>query len=372
MGGEVKRVLILWADRESANFGVRVLAEGTASLARAAWGDSIEIDWQDSGQGDSDVCFRTRSIASDLGRRTGLVKSKLRQYDVVIDTGAGDSFTDIYGFKRLARIVYVQRVANRLGIPVAMGPQTVGPFDSSIGRFAARRCLSMRQLVLTRDPASAQCAEQLGRKADSISTDVVFSLPEAELGDARDVVINISGLLWSGNKHVDAENYRSRLLDLVAQLEHQGRDITLLAHVVAPRGTGKGDDDVYAIQEFKKAYGTDFDTIVPTTLEQVRSTLSGANVLVGSRMHACLNALSCGTPAIAWSYSRKFAPLMRDIGWEHVLDIVETATDITAQTLSLLSPQNQAKLREETLAVRSCAHRRLSVAVAALQGLDLT
>jgi polysaccharide pyruvyl transferase WcaK-like protein len=40
-------------------------------------------------------------------------------------------------------------------------------------------------------------------------------------------------------------------------------------------------------------------------------------------MHACLNSLSVGTPAIPLAYSRKFAPLLADVGWEYVVSLAE-------------------------------------------------
>jgi polysaccharide pyruvyl transferase WcaK-like protein len=38
-------------------------------------------------------------------------------------------------------------------------------------------------------------------------------------------------------------------------------------------------------------------------------------------MHACLNALSTGTSAIPLAYSRKFSPLLEDLGWHHTIDL---------------------------------------------------
>ena len=62
-------------------------------------------------------------------------------------------------------------------------------------------------------------------------------------------------------------------------------------------------------------------------------------------MHACLNAVSTGTPAIAIAYSRKFKPLFDEIGWPHVLQlgdpeqtarvVLETADDAGLATAVL-------------------------------------
>ena len=64
--------------------------------------------------------------------------------------------------------------------------------------------------------------------------------------------------------------------------------------------------------------------------------LAGASLVVGSRMHACLNALSVGTPAVPLAYSRKFAPLMADLGWEHVIDLRAETGGVGARVTSIV------------------------------------
>jgi colanic acid/amylovoran biosynthesis protein len=357
---------VLWADSQSGNFGVRVLAIGMADLARAAWGSGVEVDLQNLGSEDSDVSFGTKSIARDILRKNGPIKGKLRRYDIILDSGAGDSFTDIYGLKRLFLMFYARRAAFKLSIPVVMGPQTIGPFNTVLGRWTARRSLRMTATVIARDPRSADCAQLLGRKVDAISTDVTFALADPVLGESRDIVLNISGLLWFGDRHVNSANYREEIHKLVAGLQNSGRHVSLLAHVA---GRGR-DDDVYAIEEFQREYGSELEVIMPTTLTYVRSTLASANIVIGARMHACLNALSAGTPAIAWAYSRKFAPLMNDIGWQYVVDLANPATNPAAETLGLIASVSQAQFDEVVLTVRTRAQERLNSTVTALRRVD--
>lgn len=359
---------MLWADSESGNFGVRVLAAGMAEIARAAWGHNAIVEFQDFAVGDSAVSFGARSVVRDIMRSDGPIKAKMGQYDIILDSGAGDSFTDIYGLKRLSIIIYARRVAYKLRIPLVLGPQTIGPFRTLVGRWAARSSLRKVEIVIARDRRSAKYAHTLGKSAVGISTDVVFALSQPAPDKQRDVVVNVSGLLWFGDRHVNSAAYRDELVKLVRGLLERGRQVTLLAHVVA----AGADDDVYAIRDLKRAVGEDFDTIVPATLDQVRSVLSSANMVIGSRMHACLNALSAGTPAIAWAYSRKFGPLMRDIGWNLVLDLTDPSINPAVDTLALLDSLSQSDLELDVARVQKNARERLMPAVALLQkvGVD--
>lgn len=330
-----RRVLALWADNRAANLGLRVLAQGSSALVEKATDGTYRVDFQDFGPGDSDVSFGTRSILRDFGRRNGPIKTKLRQYEFVLDTGAGDSFADIYGLKRLAFIAYAHRVLRQLRIPLVLGPQTIGPFNTRLGRILARRSLRQASLLMTRDAASAEySANILGRRVDVIGTDVVFMLPVApENARSRDVIVNISGLLWFGDDHVDSGHYREQVRRLVEGLEAQGRTVSLLAHVV---NSERGNDDVDAIEAAVRAFDrADIELLVPADLDEVRAFIATSNVVVGARMHACLNALSQGVPAIPWAYSRKFEPLLAGVGWPHVLDL-RSEPDIAGRTLDML------------------------------------
>lgn len=335
-------------------------------LARSAWGAGVTVDLQSFAGRDSGVPFGARSVLRDIGRKNGPIKGKLKQYDVVLDAGAGDSFTDIYGLKRLMAMVYTRRAATKLGIPVIMGPQTIGPFNTRLGRWFGRRSLRTIDAVVARDSFSAQYARTMGRAVDATSTDVVFALDVPPLERSRDVVLNISGLLWAPNRHVDYARYRQQIFELVTSLGSLGRRVSLLAHVVAP---GYADNDVHAIEEFQNDYNAEIEAVIPTSLGEIRSVVANANLVIGSRMHACLNALSCGTPAIAWAYSRKFAPLMDDIGWDYVLDLRETKTSPAATTLDIITSVEKTEFDGMALAVQRRARERLQLALPVLRSV---
>ena len=312
------RVLVLWADEKSANLGVRVLAEGAAALARRAWGEDTVVEHQDFGSLTIGTKLTPRVVSKDLGRRNGAIKAGLRHYDYVLDTGAGDSFADIYGLKRISVMAYVQHAARRVGVQVILTPQTIGPFNTLRGRLLAAIALRRATVVMSRDRSSSEYANKLGRPVDLTATDVVFALPSPAVVAPLDVVLNVSGLLWQEGNHVDSVHYRKTIRSIIDRLLDEDRHITLLAHVLE---NNSKDNDLIAIADLQNEYGDRVSVVVPQGLDDARSTLAAARVVIGSRMHACLNALSVGTPAIPLAYSRKFAPLMNDLGWPYTLDL---------------------------------------------------
>lgn len=359
------RVLLLRADAGSPNLGVRVLKEGTEALLLRALGPDTTVHVQNFDGGDTGAKFNREAVVRDIGRRNGPIKTVLRQHDLVIDVCGGDSFTDIYGLKRLALILYTQRASQRLGIPTVMGPQTIGPFTNPIARRFASASLKRMRLVLSRDRASNEESTALGRPADLSATDVVFALPVPAERERSGVVLNVSGLLWHENRHVDHVKYRDSVRRLIKLLIERGRAVTLLPHVLDNPGK---DNDFVPVRELAAEFGDEVETAVPSSLADVREIIAGSELTIGARMHACLNALSTGTPAIPWAYSRKFAPLLSDIGWEHVVDL-RGEVDPVAATLEILERISPEELLVEARQVRDEATGRLDEVVAALTGL---
>lgn len=350
------RVLVTWADSKSANMGVRAVAAGMAELARMAWGAETEVDFQNYVKGDSAITIGRKSMLADFWRRSGPIAKKLRRYDVILDSGAGDGFTDIYGLKRrLSVMVYLSRKAHSLGIPIVMGPQTIGPFTTKIGRGRAKPYMDRCSAVISRDGASTAFAAELGHPVDVQSTDVVFALEGTDVAKSRDVILNVSGLLWFPNPHVDSNRYQEQVSDLVQILESRGRTITLLSHVTTPVSA---TDDLAAIYDLQRRLGSEREVLVPEDLSTAREHLATAQVVIGARMHACLNAISMGIPAIPWAYSRKFAPLLHDLGWTRVTDLRGSA-DTVDVTLDYLEPNELEAAAIDVDRVRRAARRKL-------------
>ena len=317
------RVLILWADDQSPNLGVRVLARGTAELARSVWPEA-QITFHNYGSRRPELPIgRLRSLILErfTGRRG--MQRWFRGFDVVIDTRSGDSFTDGYGLHRHATMTAVGLFAAQAGSPVVLGPQTIGPFSSRIGRALARATLRSVAVVLARDSASAAVATALGSPVPAPTTDVVFSLaPPPPSMASRDVIFNVSGLLWNENPHVDFGQYRSTVEHIARELLDRGRHLTLLPHVVH---SGNEDSDIAATHELARRLdgepGHPIEVVVPVDLDDARAIIASGRVVIGSRMHACLNALSVGVPAVPLAYSDKFAPLLADLGWRFGVDL---------------------------------------------------
>ena len=360
------RVLVTWADPTAQNMGLRVLAEGVSALVRESWGSDAVIEMHSHNTASTPL--NRAHVLGDIGRRHGALTERIRGHDVVVDTCGGDSFTDIYGMRRLLLSAAVHHSAAKAGVPVVMAPQTIGPFVSSAGRALARRMLRTATFVASRDPLSARAARDLGRPVDVEATDVVFALPPEPPGPRSGVVVNVSGLLWNPNPHVDSRRYRDDIRGLIDGVLSTGESVTLLAHVV-DSGVPT-DDDSPAVDAAAKAWGSRVRVVTPTSLSEVRSTVAGASAVVGARLHACLNALSVGTPTVPWAYSRKFAPLMDSIGYPHCVDLRE-ATDVVGSTRRSLDAVRAPEFADVLERSVSSGRERLATVVTELRSTGI-
>ncbi|MHC8608823.1 polysaccharide pyruvyl transferase family protein [Paenarthrobacter ureafaciens] len=353
------KALILWADAGSPNLGVRVLAKGMEQLLRRAFPD-IAVDSLADSANESGVGLSGRHVARELYSRQGHIGNYFRQYDVVVDIGGGDSFSDIYGLKRLTLMKQVHRICHRVGVPLIIGPQTIGPFDSSLARWMGRSMIRSSAMSIARDSKSAQYSTTIGAPVSLTATDVVFALDRPEIEDRNGVVVNVSGLLWDSSNHGDHSAYQNHVRRLVDGLLEGGREVTFVAHVL---DSPSQDNDSRIIPNLEAIYGSDASYVIPRDLTHARHLLGSSEAVVGSRMHACLNALSVGTQAVAWAYSRKFAPLLGDLGWDQVVDL-GSVTDPAEMTLEFLANENASSQIAE---LNSRAEHKLAAVVDALR-----
>ena len=276
--------------------------------------------------------------------------------DCIVDIGAGDSFAEIYGAKRFAYLWLTKYLAVTRGLPLLMSPQTIGPFEGEPWRRLAGYIMNRADVVLARDPLSFEAARALARRtriAESI--DVAFALPferrERATGGPIEVGVNVSGLLFNGgygggNQYgldVDyAELMRRYLAALTAR---DDVSVKLVTHVVSADLPVDDDGRVAdrLAREFPKAERVP-DFASPSA---AKSYISGLDLLVAGRMHACIAAYSSGVPVIPVAYSRKFSGLFEGVlGYRHGVPVKGLSTDAALAYLNGALDRRQALAAE--------------------------
>jgi hypothetical protein len=176
-----------------------------------------------------------------------------RQCAIVFDLGEGDSFSDIYGWRRYSVHALSKMCCMLHGIPLVLAPQTIGPFDNRLNRLVARILMGRARKTFCRDHLSKEYAEKMGVKNAELVTDVAFALPfEDQKSRYQDgkihVGMNVSGLLYRGgytgdnmfSLKMDYPHLIDRLIDYF--LQQKNCSLHLVAHVTGSMEDGVSDN----------------------------------------------------------------------------------------------------------------------------------
>jgi colanic acid/amylovoran biosynthesis protein len=271
---------------------------------------------------------------------------EIQQMDFLVSIAGGDSFSDIYGIERLLYVSLPQILVLLLGKRLILLPQTLGPFRRRLSKMVARYIVSRADRVYSRDYLGREEMKALlggGRSTSKFAFcyDVGFVL-DPIAPDHIDIVgstapenrirplagLNVSGLLFMGGyKGKNMFGLRADYKELVSTIiefliEKKDADVLLVPHVFGTNANSEADTVAC-----EKIYGQ-LKTKFPGRLgllrgqynqNQIKYVIGRCDFFVGSRMHACIAAVSQSVPAVCVAYSEKFIGVMETIGIESIV-----------------------------------------------------
>jgi len=271
----------------------------------------------------------------------------LAQADFIGDIFAGDSFSDIYGLWRLIIGSIPSMIALLLKKNLVLLPQTYGPYKSIVAKTIARLVLVHSNCILSRDKESLEVVRKLivkhiGKKRVALCPDVAFVLESnfhnklnTQLSldlrnDTSLIGFNINGLMYHGGYTRDNMfglrcNYKLFTQQLISRLmEETHADVLLIPHNFSPRGDVESDyDSCDAVLQSVAMVHRDRVHITIGEYDQyeAKGIIASCHFFIGSRMHACIAALSQGIPTVGVAYSKKFRGVFETLGvGEMVID----------------------------------------------------
>lgn len=307
--------------------------------------------------------------------------------DLIATMAGGDSFSDIYGFERLMVATLPQILILLLGKRLVLLPQTIGPFNGWLARAIARYILRGSETIYSRDYQGLHDANSLiGAGHDSNKVrfcyDVGFVVdpePPSDLGliglpsGAKRVGtlvgLNVSGLLSMGGYNhqnmfglkVAYDKLIERVVDFI--IRTKGGAVLLVPHVF---GIG-GESDLSACERVHEALKPRFGDSISLACEcydvgELKYVIGLCDFFIGSRMHACIAAVSQNVPAVPMAYSDKFVGVMQTIGIEasvvdlrkmneeEILNVIDRVFEDRAQVRQRLA-QTMPHVKESVLSL---------------------
>ncbi|MBA7468871.1 hypothetical protein ES707_04127 [subsurface metagenome] len=263
----------------------------------------------------------------------------LHYADFVGEIRGGDSFSDIYGLRTFLIGIVPCVIAILMRKDLILLPQTYGPYKSRLAKIFARFVIRRAKQVFSRDNESVELVRDLlgpnGREKDvCVCPDVAFVL-DPVLPDKIDIQptldrssctpligLNISSLLYIGGFTRDnmfglKVEYKEFVHVLVEELmERTNADLLFVPHVF---WSASEWDESEVCREVLESVNGQYEKrlhLVTRAYDQnqMKGIIGLCDFFIGSRMHACIAALSQCIPTIGLAYSKKFRGVLETVG----------------------------------------------------------
>jgi len=201
--------------------------------------------------------------------------------------------------------------------PVVMFPNSIGTFKTIIGRFLSRLALNNCSVILVREPVSYRIVDSLRVRTSKILTfDTTWLFESAvNLSSENDagLCIGVSPGVYShvfskGEIHKHVDSYAEALDEAV---EEFGFSVVFLPHYVSGF---QYDDLAISKMIFQKMKNKNHATIIQVEkAEEFKSLLINMDMVISSKMHPAVFALSENVPTLCIVYDHKQTGLFESL-----------------------------------------------------------
>lgn len=229
------------------------------------------------------------------------------QVGAVLDA-SGFYFSDQWGVPPITLKIRQYQGWRESGIPIVLLPQAFGPFESPGIRDAARTALEHADLIFARDDESLGHVESLNLQAPRVLSAPDFTNlvePPPHLSREGTVAIIPNSRMIDMTSGDARRGYRSFLRTVARSVVDAGHPLVVVVHELQ-------DADLAA--SLKADMDQPVEVIQLADPTEIKAVLGGVSLVVSSRYHGLVSAMSQGVPAIGTSWSHKYAALFSDYG----------------------------------------------------------
>jgi len=133
--------------------------------------------------------------------------------------------------------------------------------------------------------------------------------------------------------------YREEVAEVIRRLSAQGLQVSLAGH----SSLGEhNQDDIRVAEDINSSLTEPVPILEWNDLQDALNSYRSAAVVVGTRLHAALLALSQGTPAIALGYQPKARGCLDLINWPFWMDVEGIDVDLLIEMINYAATQRDA------------------------------
>jgi len=284
-----------------------------------------------------------KSIKNKIVHSSPWLKA-LQEADFIGDIHGGDSFSDIYGLYRFFIEALPNIIVFLLQKRLILLPQTYGPYNHTASYLIARYILNRSFMIFARDKESATSVSKILSRQNMKSQvyfcpDVAFTLdiikvyepaitpPIDKRLNSPLIGINVNGLMYNGGYTRDNMfqlkfDYKIFIKKLVTRLlTDTNARILFVPHTFGAPGNINSDPDACndVIRSGIDAGNGRLHLVVKEyNQSEIKNIIGLCDFFIGSRMHACIAALSQAIPTVGVAYSKKFRGVFESMGVEEM------------------------------------------------------
>ena len=305
--------------------------------------------------------------------------------DFIGDIHGGDSFSDIYGLQRFIMGTLPDIIILLLGKRLILLPQTYGPYTSFLSQKIVRHIFKRAACIISRDKEGVEVVKKvIGAEHKEINInfcpDVAFLLDAARPGEIDIepniinntnlplIGLNVNGLLYNGGYTRDnmfglKYDYKDFAHKLVKRLmKDTDARILIIPHTFA--SDGHVESDPAACRDIFGSIDDAYKNRVHLVMGEhdqyaIKGIIGLCDFFIGSRMHACIAALSQGIPTVGVAYSRKFAGVFESVNCGNMVSDARAVDMQTAIEDICMHFQNRVHLKKSLLTNIEAAKKQL-------------
>ncbi|WP_159502493.1 polysaccharide pyruvyl transferase family protein [Microbacterium sp. 18062] len=279
------------------------------------------------------------AIPKFVQREFGLVDH--RGVTGVVDA-SGFAYSDSFTRRRIRREAIFDAAWKSSGVPIVLLPQAFGPFEDQAKREWSRRVLNSASVVFARDRISLEYAQSLRVAADvRLCPDFTVPLAAPKIPSVSSeqflAIVPNTKLVTTGK--ISEDSYAKLLIGYADAARKNGINALVIVHDAGDAAIAERIASMAQMGVFRSD-----DPLV------LKAALSQAEMVVSSRFHAIVSALSGSVPTLALGWSHKYSELMHDF---HVDNWVAGLDEEPEDALTRLSARPRDQIVDDLKQAKS-------------------
>lgn len=253
--------------------------------------------------------MRTYGLTAVARFDASQVKHAIEECDALVFPG-GSIFQDVTSVRSVIYYSSLVRKAKKAGKKVIMLGQGVGPLKTFFGKRFARAAFDRADVLVVRDPQSAQTVRSLGCKVNPrVAADLAFLLPDPDLANAP--AFSAGGMKTVG---LSIRPFGKLTPQIVETFSDLARLLFKAGWMPVMMGLDENEDFALMDQISKKNGGKVPDLKGVSGPVPLQQRIARMDAVIAMRLHAGVLAATVGVPPYMVSYDPKVNAFANSLG----------------------------------------------------------